>query len=91
MLDARLKYECLFQRGMMCPKSSLCRSVEFHRVGLGGQPMVHGRHKNFRDWWCDRDTPIVFWFRSITLALVQGYNLGCAPGLRGCGGNSAGI
>jgi hypothetical protein len=76
---------------MFCPESRLCRGVEVHRVGLSGQTMVHGRHEYLRDWWGDRDTPIVFWFCRVPLALVQGYNLSCAPGLWGGRCNRAGI
>jgi hypothetical protein len=76
---------------MVCPEPRLCGSVEVHHVGLGGQPMVHGRHENLRDGWSDRDTPIVLWVGDVPLALVQGYNLGCAPGLWGCRCNCAGV
>jgi hypothetical protein len=76
---------------MMLPKSRLGRSVEVHRIGLCGQSMIHGSHENFREWWCDRDAPVVVWFRGIPLALIQGYNFGCSPGLGGCRGDRAGI
>jgi hypothetical protein len=91
MLDARLQYECLFHRGMMCPKSSLCWSVEVHRVGLCGQSMVHGSHENLREGWCDRDAPVIFWVCGVPFALVKGYNFSCTPGLGGFCCNCAGV
>ena len=91
MLDARLKYECLFQRGMVCPEPCLCWSVEVHHVGLGGQSMVHGSHENLREGWCDRDAPVIFWVRGVPFALVQGYNLSCTPGLGGFCRDCAGV
>ena len=76
---------------MVSPESRLGWSVEVHRIGLGGQSMVHGSHENLREGWCDRDAPVIFWVRGVPFALVKGYNLSCTPGLGGFCRDCAGV
>jgi hypothetical protein len=76
---------------VVSPESRLGWSVEVHRVGLGGQSMVHGSHENLRNGRCDHDAPVILRVRGVPFALVQGCNLGCAPGLGGCCGDGAGV
>jgi hypothetical protein len=53
--------------------------------------MIHSRHKYLGDRWSDRNAPVILRIGGISFTLIQGDNLGCAPGLRGSLGNGAGV
>lgn len=74
---------------MVSAEACLRGGVEVGVLGNGGQALVHDGHENFGERGCNRNAPVVVHIFGVTVAFVEGGDLGVSPGLGGELGDGA--